>query len=133
MGVINVENNKTSPVTPTEFLINELLVKIKPIPSDKYEPNIGIWLFNANFAVFIEIPSMLDAVNPLTVKKDMNIVNTIPTIQLNRLEKNFENLSSFTLLEIFPTILKTTLKIKIGINTIVNIFVINVVNTAKIG
>ena len=42
IGDKTVENNKIKPVTPTEFFINELLVSIKPTPSDKYEPSIGI-------------------------------------------------------------------------------------------
>ena len=35
IGDIIVEKSNINPVTPTEFLIKELLVKISPTPSDK--------------------------------------------------------------------------------------------------
>lgn len=39
IGVKIVANNNTKPVAPTAFFIKTLLAIIKPIPSDKYEPN----------------------------------------------------------------------------------------------
>ena len=76
---------------------------------------------------------MLETVSPWIAKKAIKIVKIIPTAQLKRLEKKFENFSNLTLFEILPTILNTKLKIKIGIKIFVKSFIIIALNVAKTG
>ena len=74
IGAMMVNKNNKSPTPPTAFFINILLANIKLKPSDKYPPKIGMYVFNANFAVLIEIPSIEDAVSPLIAIIAKNIV-----------------------------------------------------------
>ena len=83
-----VNKNNKSPTPPTAFFINILLANIKLKPSDKYPPKIGMYVFNANFAVLIEIPSIEDAVSPLIAIIAKNIVKMPPITHLNNEEKN---------------------------------------------
>ena len=81
-GDNTVASKRNNPVAPTAFFIKFDDTKIKPIPSLKYEPKIGIYDLIAYLAVLIEIPSIEPAVIPWIDKKAVNTVNIKPISHL---------------------------------------------------
>lgn len=63
-GDKTVAKRRNSPAPPTVFFMRFDDVRIRPIPSLKYEPNIGTYDLIANLAVLIDIPSTAPAVIP---------------------------------------------------------------------
>ena len=85
----------------------------------------------AYLAVLIETPSKVDAIIPFIPKKPVNFVKTKPITHLNVLDKKSANLLNFITFVKFPIIVKTKIKINIGIQNEDTIFsiILDIIST----